>query len=390
VLIYGSGLPAGTLGLDEHVVVPVVVFPSAAASTLRRALEAGRLVTVSIGRPRHTPNAAGHAIAGFSSRGLAYDGRLKPDVVGPGVTVPTAEPGTNEDGTARFGTVNGSSAAAAGVAGAAAVLAQARPGLSANALRGLLVGTATPLPGQPAEAQGAGLVDLGAAAAGEVFADPVTLALPPFGGKQSPTVRFVTVTNVSPRSLRVAIGGTPGSEAFSLSVSRSRARLAPGRSARLKLVAKSVSHLPHPVTGAVTISPAGGVAVHVPWLAAPKPSRAGLLWGVKLTPKTFDPQQTSALLVLHAGRILGLGSTPQIEPVSKLEIALWRSDGTRLGVLARLRDQLPGLLSFGITGRAPAGQLLGPGRYVLVIRAYPAVPGPPSRKRIRFVIKRER
>src|SRR5438046_10395093 len=41
------------------------------------------------------------------SSGLAYDGRVKPDVVAPGVALETSEPGSNADGTARYGTVNG-------------------------------------------------------------------------------------------------------------------------------------------------------------------------------------------------------------------------------------------------------------------------------------------
>ena len=86
---------------------------------------------VSIGLPRVVHNASEGGIAPFSSRGLAFDGRVKPDLAAPGVALTTSEPGANDDGTPSYGTVNGSSPAAAVVAGAAAVLAQVRPGLRA-------------------------------------------------------------------------------------------------------------------------------------------------------------------------------------------------------------------------------------------------------------------
>ena len=164
VLLYGRGLPAGALGLDQNVVVPVVVFPQKAANRMLTALGAGQRVSVSLGTPRSAPNAEGRRIADFSSRGLAYDGAVKPELAAPGVTVPTAEPGTNEDGTPRFGTVNGTSVAAASIGGAAALLAQARPALGARDLLGLLTGTAHSLAGEPISAQGAGLADLSKAA----------------------------------------------------------------------------------------------------------------------------------------------------------------------------------------------------------------------------------
>ena len=132
--------PAGALGLDERVEVPVVGVPAEIARAARRALAAGIAVTVSIGVPRSAPNPAAGRIAPFSSRGLAYAGGGKPELVATGIAVATAEPGRNEDGTAHYGTVNGTSAAAAVVAGSAALLAGARPALDARALRGALVG----------------------------------------------------------------------------------------------------------------------------------------------------------------------------------------------------------------------------------------------------------
>ena len=61
----------------------------------------------------------------------------------------------------------------------------------------------------------------------------------------------------------------------------------------------------------------------------------------------------------------------QIEPVGLLDLELWTPKGERLGVIARLRDLLPGRYAFGLTGRGPDGKVLAPGTYVLRLRAQP-------------------
>ena len=48
--------------------------------------------------------------APFSSQGLSFDWRVRPDLVGPGVALMTSEPSAAADGTSAYGTVNGSSA----------------------------------------------------------------------------------------------------------------------------------------------------------------------------------------------------------------------------------------------------------------------------------------
>ncbi|MBA3717988.1 MAG: S8 family serine peptidase, partial [Actinobacteria bacterium] len=327
----------------------------------------------------------GRRIADFSSRGLSYDGGVKPELAAPGVTIPTAEPGTNEDGTPRFGTVNGTSVAAAGVGGAAALLAQARPALDATDLLGLLTGTARPLAGEAVQAQGAGIVDLRAAVAAELSAEPATLALPPFASKAR-VVRTITVHNVSTRTLRLRVSGDLSGEILSVALSPHRLVVRPGATALVHVGVRAGHRLPRAVSGAITIAPATGVAIRIPWIAAPKP-RGSLLGHVRLSRSSFKPAKTFAVLTLPAGR-LRLGAHPYVQPVSRLDIAVWTKKGKRLGILARLRDLLPGQYWFGITGRAPTGEILAPGMYRLVIRAYPTASGPPSRKVLDLKIER--
>src|SRR5204863_9952351 len=87
VVVHGAELPAGGLGLDEEVDVPVVSVPGRAGRLAAAALSAHRAAVVSIGLPKTAANGSAQQVAPFSSRGLAYDGRVKPDLAAPGVVL---------------------------------------------------------------------------------------------------------------------------------------------------------------------------------------------------------------------------------------------------------------------------------------------------------------
>jgi len=102
-----------------------------------------------------------------------------------------------------------------------------------------------------------------------------------------------------------------------------------------------------------------------------------------LSMRSFAPSDAApALLTFQAGRLI----VNQIVPVGRLEIRLSGPDGP-LGLLARIRDVLPGSYAFGLTGRSPAGDVLGKGDYVLRLAAYPTDGGPPSVQAVRFTIR---
>ena len=74
-------------------------------------------------------------------------------------------------------------------------------------------------------------------------------------------------------------------------------------------------------------------------------------------------------------------------PVLRLDVELWTDKGKRLGLLARLRDVLPGRYALGLTGRGPAGTLLEPGAYRVRVFAWPTGGGPPAVRSARFTIR---
>ena len=70
-----------------------------------------------------------------------------------------------------------------------------------------------------------------------------------------------------------------------------------------------------------------------------------------------------------------------------LVLHLRGSDGSKLGILAQLRDLLPGRFAFGLTGRDANGDTLEPGKYRLLLTAYPTGQGPPTEAIVPFTIR---
>jgi subtilisin family serine protease len=370
VLLYGGNLPAGSLGFSSDVGVPVVAIPRVAAHAILVGLRNRGRVGVALGHGRSERNPLAGRIAPFSSRGLAFSGALAPALAAPGVGIATSDP-VSADGEPAFATVNGTSAAAAAVAGAAAVLAQARPELDARALASLLVGSAHPT-GAALPAGGAGTVDIGAAAAGELTSSVLTLA---FGGREW---HALALRNVSARRLVVEPTRSSG-----LVVVPRRVTIRPGRAALVRVRTTSRRG----TDGVLELTTAGGEPLRVPWLVVPEAPAGSLLRRASLDPPLFAPSdRTPAVLTLGAGRVSTRGGV-QIEPVARLDILLYTATGNFVGLLARERDLLPGRYEFGITGRSPGGAQLRPGRYELRLVAWPTRGGPPDRRRVRFSIQ---
>jgi subtilisin family serine protease len=388
VVVYGTQLPAGGVGLDESIDIPVVSVPLRVAQVALTAIHNRQLPAISIGVPRVVRNADKGGIAPFSSRGLAFDGRVKPDVAAPGVAITTSEPGSNDDGTPRYGTVNGSSPAAAVVAGAAAVLAQARPGLRAGDLKSLLTETARPVGGTSLTAQGAGLVDLGAATAAEISAEPTTLAFGHAQGDGWHSVQEVELRSVSTRTLLVRIRNS-GSSGLAIDSTPRWVRLKPGGHATVELRARLSGTPPSggSAEGAVLFVPRGAGAVRVPWAITFGAPRRDLISRVALSETSFKLSDTTpAVLSFQAGLVVPNPSGTEVQPVSRLDIWLWRG-GNRLGLLARMRDLLPGTVTYGLTGRGPDGTPLPSGRYRVQLVARPTADGPSTSRTIGFTIR---
>ena len=130
------------------------------------------------------------------------------------------------------------------------------------------------------------------------------------------------------------------------------------------------------VTGTIRIAAAGSETLHVPWALQLVQPTSNLLARVSIDQASFAPSDTSPALL-------------SVQAVARLDVLLYTSAGRFLGVLARLRDLLPGTYSFGITGRGPSSVRLPAGGYELRLAAWPTLPkdAPPSRAQVRFAIE---
>jgi subtilisin family serine protease len=142
------------------------------------------------------------ALADFSSRGPRLgDYGIKPDLTAPGVDIVAAlAEGTTPLGPVvddKYMQISGTSMAAPHAAGAAAILAQARPGYTNQQLKNLLISTAKTMD-DTVYRQGGGRLDVARAHAQQVYATPGTLNLGyfpyPHTGQQ-PATKNVTYRN---------------------------------------------------------------------------------------------------------------------------------------------------------------------------------------------------
>jgi hypothetical protein len=372
VLLYGRSLPPGSIADSD---VPVIGLPAAAARTALAALRKRSTLAVAIGTATTEVNPDAGRIAPFSSRGLTFAGRPAPQLTAPGVGIETSEVAPAGDREPAFGQVTGTSVAAAAVAGAAALLAQARPGLTAGELASLLTGSARPAGGP---------VDPGAAAVGEVTASTTGLGFGPWDGRRWKQSTPLILQNVSTRRLKLTIS----TSSRLVSVAPAGVTLGPGGRATVDVVARAKTRPSlSVVAGTVSVRPNGGQALVVPWTIVFRPYRGALVGPVRITPQSFRPSQTKpAVLQVVAGSLVA-GHVFEIEPVSRLDVLLYTGGGSYLGVLSRSGDLLPGTYTFGITGRGPTGRRLPPGSYQIRVNAWPELGGPVSRARVAFRIE---
>jgi len=213
-----------------------------------------------------------------SSRGprRGEPGVVKPEITAPGVDIV----GAYARGTLSpseiiqdvYVTKTGTSQAAPHVAGAAALLLQRNPHWSAAELKAALIGSATPTPGASLYAQGAGRVDVAAAFAGAVIAQPATLNLgtAPFP-HTAPITRVITYKNIVSApitlTLDLNVAGLNGESvapgAFMLTPTT--LSISPGQSATATLtVNAALATLGAIYTGGITARASNGALLRTP------------------------------------------------------------------------------------------------------------------------------
>jgi subtilisin family serine protease len=189
-------------------------------------------------------------LAEFSSRGPRLgDDAVKPDLTAPGADVTAARSADTRGSGPYTDGLWGTSFAAPHAAGGAALLKQAHPDWTPAMLKSALMGTARPAPGVGVFAQGAGRVDLAAALADPVLADPPSVSL------GDDTTATVTYRATRPVHLALSVAGP-----FRLSTPA--LTIPAGGTAEVTVTA--VATAPGPYSGRLTATTADGKRVTTP------------------------------------------------------------------------------------------------------------------------------
>jgi subtilisin family serine protease len=214
VVLYNNvaGRFSPTVAGTPAITIPVVAISDTEGVLIDGRIAAGPTTMTWTDDQGSFTNPTGGLISSFSSYGLEAELDLKPDIGAPGGLIRSTYP--LESGA--YATVSGTSMASPHVAGAAALLLQAKPNTNAGSVRHILQNSADPAPwwGNPAlgfldnvHRQGAGMVDVddailagtevtpGKLALGESEAGPVAKQIEVWNRSKSPVTYNLSYVN---------------------------------------------------------------------------------------------------------------------------------------------------------------------------------------------------
>jgi subtilisin family serine protease len=286
-------------------------------------------------------------VASFSSRGPNTDLSIKPDLVAVGTALNTAT--LNDD----YDTVDGTSFSAPIVAGAVAVLKAARPGLSAEHYRSLLINAASPVvlsTGEPVGVQQAGGGDLNLEASLEtaITASPPSVS---FGAGSGSIVRRLRIYNLGSDADTVSLSAEPIGSGLVPLISETGLALAPRGAATVNLTMAAAGAAAGEYQGFIRIRGSRpGSDIRVPyWLGVPSGSPARIKIVDQIDSGSAGSLQRYALAIriTDSAGVPVKDPAPTVTPVS--------GGGTVVSVFSS--DELyPGLFEVNIRLGATPGQ----------------------------------
>ncbi len=200
VVLYNNsaGRFSPTVAGAPAITIPVVAVSDTEGAAINNAINAGPQTLNWQSGVGSFSNPTANLISSFSSYGLSPDLALKPDISAPGGLIYSTYP--LESGA--YATISGTSMASPHVAGAVALLLEARPNTSVQAVRGILQNSADPKvwslsPGSGfldhAFRQGAGLLDIDDAILSTTKIEPAKIATGE--GESGPFLQTLTIEN---------------------------------------------------------------------------------------------------------------------------------------------------------------------------------------------------
>ncbi|HKE29948.1 MAG TPA: S8 family serine peptidase [Bryobacteraceae bacterium] len=271
-------------------------------------------------------------LASFSAAGPSPDFLIKPDLIAVGANIYTAAGTYNSNGLvydpSGYLLVDGTSFSAPLVAGAAAIVKMARPGLTVNQYRSLLVntsGTASFTPGVPATVQqaGAGLMNVLAALNATAAVSPVTLGFGAGTGAAYTPQQTLTVTNVGMVRDTFQLNVEPTTPGPALpTLGQSSVTLDPGASASIPVTLLASALASGQYEGVITVQGTkSNVTTHLPyWYGAPTgvPAHITVLYNASSsTPLTAGSRALDAV-IFRVTDATGLPVTNQLPVASSV------------------------------------------------------------------------
>lgn len=183
------------------ITIPVVAVSDTEGVAINNAIDAGAQTLNWTANNGSFPSPTGGLISSFSSYGLSPDLALKPDIGAPGGQIYSTYPLENGG----YATISGTSMASPHVAGAAALMLQAKPRTNSQIMRTILQNSADPKPwwGSPAAGfldnvhrQGAGMLDIDDAILATTKIEPGKIATGE--SEAGPYTETLTVENNGP------------------------------------------------------------------------------------------------------------------------------------------------------------------------------------------------
>jgi minor extracellular serine protease Vpr len=291
-------------------------------------------------------------LVSFSSQGPNVDLGIKPDLVAVGINFYTAtqkfDPGGEMFDASGYTITQGTSFAGPLVAGGAALLKAARPGLTAAQYRSLLINSASAASGT-LQQTGVGILNMAAALNTTAAAAPATLS---FQVKPS---QVLTISNVSPGPAVFQLAAIPRAGAPAPALSASTVSLDPGASVQIGVNFTASTLPPGQYEGYIRVADlSSGVESHVPyWYATPSdiPVNITVLNASQGAVQTQSGQDAVLFRVTDASGIAVTDIQPVVTVVSGSAV---------LNSVNSRNSLIPG--AFGINLR------LGPRRSTTVIR----------------------
>ncbi|HSN86364.1 MAG TPA: S8 family serine peptidase [Thermoanaerobaculia bacterium] len=198
-----------------QITIPVVAISMADGNLLDTRLASGPVDLTWTALTIGTPIAAANTVATSSSIGMSPDLTLKPDIAAPGASIRSTWPLENGG----YANLSGTSMASPHVAGAVALLLEARPNTPSQAVRSILQNSASPRFwfGNPAlgllesvHRQGAGILQIADAVRSATKVEPGKLSLGEFEAGSAPIVRTLTIENNGPAAVTYNLSSTAG------------------------------------------------------------------------------------------------------------------------------------------------------------------------------------